>query len=210
MIILLGAIKGGSGKSTLAVSLSALLAGQGHDVVLVDADRQASAATWAADREGRNDVPPVSCVQKYGDITKTLLDLNKRYSHVVVDCAGHNSEELRCAMLAANVMLSPFRASQLDVDSAPKVADLIDQAKPFNKKLKCYAVLTVCPTNPANAEINDARLYLSQVKQFKVIEPVIYDRKAYRDCISAGLGVSETKNDKAQKEIESLWGAING
>jgi chromosome partitioning protein len=50
MIILTGSQKGGCGKSTTAVNLCAELAGQGHDVVLVDADRQATAANWAMDR----------------------------------------------------------------------------------------------------------------------------------------------------------------
>jgi chromosome partitioning protein len=40
MIILIGSQKGGCGKSTTAVNISAELAGRGHDVVLVDADRQ--------------------------------------------------------------------------------------------------------------------------------------------------------------------------
>ncbi|MGZ4038736.1 MAG: ParA family protein, partial [Bacteroidia bacterium] len=40
MIILIGSQKGGYGKSTTAVNICADLANQGHDVVLVDADRQ--------------------------------------------------------------------------------------------------------------------------------------------------------------------------
>jgi len=38
MIILIGGRKGGSGKSTITVNLSALLAKQGKDVIMVDAD----------------------------------------------------------------------------------------------------------------------------------------------------------------------------
>lgn len=38
MIILLGSYKGGCGKSTLATSIAAMLASNGADVVLVDAE----------------------------------------------------------------------------------------------------------------------------------------------------------------------------
>ncbi len=45
MIILIGSQKGGCGKSTTAVNICAELAKSGHDVVLVDADRQ---CTWGS------------------------------------------------------------------------------------------------------------------------------------------------------------------
>lgn len=51
-ILLIGSQKGGCGKSTLAANISAALAHAGKDVVLVDADRQCTAANWAGDRVG--------------------------------------------------------------------------------------------------------------------------------------------------------------
>lgn len=210
MIILLGSYKGGCGKSTLATSIAAMLAGQGGDVVLVDADRQSTASTWAADREADTSLPPVACVQKYDNIRQTLLDLDKRYSHVVVDCAGHDSKELRTGMTAAHVMLSPFRPSQPDLDTAPKLAALIDQAKEINDDLAVRAVLTMCPSNPAITEIQDSQEYLARIGGLSVITPCIFDRKVYRDAISAGKGVTEMTNDKAKAELLAVWEAING
>ena len=210
MIILLGSYKGGCGKSTLATSIAALLANNGADVVLVDADKQSTASTWAADRETLADVPPVACVQKYDNIRQTLLDLNNRYSHVVVDCAGHDSKELRTAMAAAHVMLSPFRPSQPDLDTAVKLAALVDQAKEINEPLKVFAVLTMCPSNPAITEISDAQAYLARVGGLQVIEPCVFDRKVYRDAICAGKGATEMTNDKAKAELVAVWSAING
>jgi chromosome partitioning protein len=210
MIILLGSYKGGCGKSTLATSLAALLAGKGSDVILVDADKQETASVWAADREASETKPLVPCIQKDGRIKQTLIDLDKRYSHVIVDCAGHDSEELRSAMLAADIMLSPFKASQPDLDTAKKLVKMINDAKDINEKLKTFAVLTMTPSNPAITEIQDAKNYLSSFAPLVVIEPCVYDRKAYRDAVCNGLGVTETNNEKAQGEIEAVWGAING
>jgi len=208
MIILLGSYKGGCGKSTLATSIAAMLASNGNDVVLVDADKQSTASTWAADREGLETVKRVSCVQKYDNVRQTLLDLDTRYSHVVVDCAGHDSKELRTAMTAAHIMLSPFRPSQPDLDTAPKLAALIDQAKEVNESLKVFAVLTMCPSNPSITEIRDAQAYLAQVSGLTVIEPCVHDRKVYRDAICEGKGATEMKNDKAKAELKAVWEAI--
>ena len=51
MIVLVGGEKGGVGKTTLAVNLAAMRARAGHDVLLVDADKQASANLWASIRD---------------------------------------------------------------------------------------------------------------------------------------------------------------
>ena len=211
MIILLGSYKGGCGKSTLATSLAAMLAGNGGDVVLVDADKQSTASNWAAEREANSSLPTVSCVQKYGNIRQTLLDLDKRYSHVVVDCAGHDSQELRSAITAAHVVLSPFRPSQPDLDTARRlVNDVIEPMLPAAaNNPRFYAVLTMCPSNPSVTEIQDAQAYLAQVSDLVVIDPCIYDRKAYRDAVVDGKGVTELVNDKAKAELLAVWGAIN-
>lgn len=209
MIITLGSYKGGCGKSTLATSLAAMLANNGADVVLVDADKQSTASTWAADRESL-ELPSVACVQKYDNIRQTVLDLDKRYSHVVVDCAGHDSKELRTGMTAAHVLLSPFKPSQPDLDTSRKLAALVEQAQEINERLRAFAVLTMCPSNPSITEIQDAQDYLKDVSTLQVIEPCVYDRKVYRDAICEGKGVTEMNNDKARAEILAVWEAIRG
>jgi len=73
MIILIGSQKGGCGKSTTAVNICATLAKNGQDVVLVDADRQCTAANWAMDRSANSSLSVVHCVQKYENIRAMRL-----------------------------------------------------------------------------------------------------------------------------------------
>lgn len=202
MIILLGSQKGGCGKSTLATNIAAALAATG-DVVLLDADPQGTSAQWSQDRED-TDAPRVACVQKHGNVKATIQDLAQRYQHVVVDASGRDSQELRTALLVANLVVCPFRPSQADVDTAQHLSDVISQARDFNESLRVAAVLTLCPTNPAITEIKDARDFLGEFDGMRPIKAVVYDRKVYRDALSSGLGATECKNPKAAAEIAAI------
>lgn len=204
MIILIGSQKGGCGKSTTAVNISAALAVNGADVVLVDSDRQATAANWANDRAEKPELPTVHIVQKYDNIRETLLDLNKRYDYVIVDAAGRDSRELRTGMTAAHYLIISFRPSQPDLDTLPKMQELIIQAKDLNPDLKVYGLITMSPTNPIIQESKQASDYLSDFPEIQLLKSVISDRKIYRDCMSEGLGVVEMANAKAKLELKAL------
>lgn len=204
MIVLIGSQKGGCGKSTTAVNICAELAKRGKDVVLIDADRQCTAANWAMDRSNNDSLPTVHCVQKYENIRETLQDLDKRYECVVVDAAGRDSRELRTGMTAAHILLVPFRPSQPDLDTLPNLQEIITQAKDLNPELSVYGLLTMAPTNPVVHEADEAREYLLDYPEIQLLNTILRDRKVYRDAMSEGMGVVELDNSKACNEIESL------
>ena len=204
MIILIGSQKGGCGKSTTAVNICAELAGSGHDVVLVDADRQCTSANWAMDRMENKTLAAVHCVQKYENIRDTLLDLDQRYEYVIVDAAGRDSRELRTGMTAAHILVVPFRPSQPDLDTLPNMQDIIIQAKDLNPALKVFGLITMAPTNPMIHEETDARDCLKDYPDIHLLTTLIKDRKVYRDAMSDGLGVVEMGNDKATAEIKNV------
>ncbi len=204
MIYLVGSQKGGVGKSTTTVNLAAELAKANRDVVIVDADRQGTSNNWTTDRNQVPGVPTVHCVQKYDNIRDTLLDLNERYQYVLVDAAGRDSRELRTGMTAAHVLIVPFRPSQPDLDTMPKMQELIIQARDLNPGLRTFGLLTMAPTNPVVNEAREAQEFLKDYPEIELLKTIVRDRKVYRDCMSEGLGVVEMDNGKAKAEIQLL------
>lgn len=204
MIVLIGSQKGGCGKSTTAVNICAQLAKSGHDVVLVDADRQCTSANWAMDRSANESLPIVHCIQKYENIRDTLLDLDQRYEHVIVDAAGRDSRELRTGMTAAHILLVPFRPSQPDLDTLPNLQEIITQAKDLNPGLSVKGLITMAPTNPVIHEAEEAREYLQDYPEIQLLTTIVRDRKVFRDAMSEGMGVVEMNNEKATEEILAL------
>jgi chromosome partitioning protein len=203
MIILVGSQKGGCGKSTLAVNLAAELKRLNKDVLLVDADRQGTASRWAQDRE-QTEQAHIPSVAQYDNIHSTLKELNTKYDYLVVDVAGRDSRELRTGMLAADLLVTPFRPSQADLDTLPHLEEVITQAGDMNPDLRCMAVLTLAPSNLQIKEAKEAKEYLSDFPVFEVAKTVVHDRKAYRDSLSEGLGVVEWRDSKAKAEIQLL------
>jgi len=201
MIIMFTSQKGGCGKSTTAVNLCAYLAQKNKDVILVDSDRQSTASNWVLDREEKKELPPVKNIQKYENISSTLLDLKNRYEYVIVDSPGRDSKEMRTGMTATDILIVPFRCSQPDLDTLPKMQEIIDQAKDFNPIMSVFAVLTMAPTNPSVNEIEESKRYVFEYKEFTLLDSIIFDRKVYRDSMSGGVGVVELHNQKAKQEI---------
>jgi chromosome partitioning protein len=216
MILLVGGRKGGSGKSTIAMNICAALAQVGKDVMLVDADKQASSAGWSLERStNKPDKGAVHCVQKYDEIHKTLVDLDKRYDYVVVDAAGRDSPELRSSMVVAHTLLIPVRPSQLDLNTIPDMQKIINDSRIINPSLRVLAVLSMGPTNPIIQETDEAKEFLSEFPEIKLLTTIIRDRKIYRDSIPEGLGVVEIDNAsesarKAKREIADLIQEIYG
>ncbi|OXJ06747.1 division plane positioning ATPase MipZ [Burkholderia sp. HI2500] len=204
MIVLVGGEKGGVGKSTLASNLVVHLAHHEVDVVLVDTDGQATCARFIERRDEAGIHPSVPCVQRTGDVASTLRDLARRYQVIVVDAGGRDSRELRTALAVANLFLTPIRASQADLETLPKVNELIGLARGLNPELKAAAVLSMAPSNPVIREVEDARELLTEFDQLELADTVIRDRKVYRDALLGGRGVVELDNSQARAEIQLL------
>lgn len=207
MIIVIGSRKGGTGKTTLATNIACTLAYK-KSVILVDADRQPSASEWCDERDNRADIPRISCIQKYGKIHEQLIDFNKRYDHVVVDCSGKDSIELRSSLTCADIVITPVRPSQTDLNTLQALSDIIEDARLNNQNMKSYGLLTMSPTNPQINEIQEAKEFLLHYPIFTPVNQLIYDRKIYRDCLADGRGVIESGNDKAADEIKGLMQEI--
>jgi chromosome partitioning protein len=204
MICLIASQKGGTGKSTITCNVAAALAGLNKDVIMVDADRQITSSEWWYERKLSNpDQPKVHCVQKRGDIDETLVDFNRRYEFVLIDVAGRGeSDEMHSALQVCDIVLIPFRPSQIDISTHSYMINAIKNARRTNPKLKAYSLLSIAPTNPGTKEIGLAQEAFAGCPEITLLGSIIYDRLIYRDAMGFGLGVTEM-NGKSNSEISS-------
>ncbi len=202
-VITFGTQKGGPGKSTGATNMAVRLQQLGYSVILVDADAQRNSSDWAEYREENANLKSIPCVQKLGNVRDTLLELNNHYDFVIVDAAGRDSRELRTALFASHVLVMPFRPSQFDLNTIPKMHEIIEDAKDRNPNLVCMAYLSQAPTHTLNTESSDTKIILKKC-DFYLMRTVICERKIYRSSVSDGMGVVESSNHKAKHEVQSF------
>ncbi|WP_406857222.1 AAA family ATPase [Alsobacter sp. KACC 23698] len=210
MITVIGGAKGGTGKSTVATNLAVMNARQGADVLLVDADEQATATDFTLMRnQTLAQGAGYTCVSLTGRALATeLRRLAPKYDRIVIDLGGGNQASQRGALALADVCLLPFGPRSFDVWTLQRAADVIDEARALNPGLKALAFLNRADAQGADNESAGAIIRAQPSLTF--IPTPLVNRKSYPRASSVGLGVVEfTPSDaKACAEIEALYEAV--
>ena len=208
MIILVGGEKGGTGKTTIATNLAAMRTIRGHDILLVDTDKQGSASAWSNIRDVNDIKNRVPNVQKFGsNLGADIKDLKNRYEDIIIDAGGRDSVELRAAMTIADFMYIPVQASQFDIWTLSIMNDLVAKAKGFNPNLVPNILINRAATNPIVNEVQEAKNVLQDFENLKLLHLVLKERISYRKAAKNGLSVIELEKPdlKAINEMTMLY-----
>jgi chromosome partitioning protein len=216
MIVTVGNTKGGVGKTTLGFQLALARRLAGHDVLLVDADRQGSAQIAVGIRSEAGRSPALSCVQ-YADgrlLRAQVAPLAAKHDDTIIDAGGRDSEALRVALGRSDVLLVPVQPRAVDVWSLAGIADLVEQAQRVREDdgrpaLRALAVLNLADpgANPDNA---DALAALAEFPQLVPIAALIRRRKAVANAMAHGMSVFEMspRDAKATEEFAALCAQV--
>ena len=170
MIIIAGGIKGGSGKTTVATNLAVIRAGQGRDVLLVDADDQETATDFTNLRNERGeDIAQYTGIKLTGAAVRTeILRLVPKYQDIIIDTGGRDTSSQRAALSVADVLLVPFVPRSFDVWTIEKVGDLVAEMRTVNPKLKAFTFLN--RADPRGQDNDDAGQVLRDCEALQFID----------------------------------------
>jgi chromosome partitioning protein len=127
MNIVVSNVKGGVGKTTTCVYLAASAVEQGYaSVMLVDADRQASAAEWFED----NPVDGVDLVEAPSErtVTRAMADSD---SVVVIDTPPGDERIVKAALARADSVVIPTRAGGVEPTRVAATLELVPDGVPY-------------------------------------------------------------------------------
>jgi chromosome partitioning protein len=197
--------KGGVGKTTLSVHLATSLAMAGHKVLLVDADPQASALDWSAQRETGQIAKgfPVVGLPK-DSLHRELAHICRDYEWTIIDGPPGANKIARSAVVASDLVVIPVQPSPFDIWATDEIEKIVDECASIKPDLLTrFLINRLIPGTTLGNEIQEE---LSK-RMFAVFETPIRNRTEYAKAARHGLTVLETEpRGPATAEI-NLWTA---
>lgn len=193
--------KGGTGKTTLATNLAWVLA-ETANVLLVDADPQASALNWVA---GQSENVGALTVQgtETDDVPRLIRSkAADDYDWIIIDGPPGITKTTADAVRVADVVLIPVQPSPLDVWAAADIVAAVQARQNTTRgKPKAAFVITMAqPRTRLSRQIDEA---LAE-SGIPVLQARTTRRVAYPNAINDGNAVTVGRDQTARNEILAI------
>lgn len=202
-ILALAGQKGGAGKTTTALALAVEWHARGARVLLVDADPQGSARTWAeVAHELGVEAPTVVAMGAGLHRPEHLPSLAAGRDVVIVDCPPRLDVVQRSALLVCDLVLLPCGPSTIDAWALAASLDLVREARSLRPELDAAILLTrKVPRTVVGAE---ARGVFGSTKLDVLATELCY-RVDYQVAPAAGMGpTTYAPKGAAAAEVRAL------
>lgn len=208
MILAIAGTKGGIGKSTLAANLAVEAMEFGLRTLVVDADPQASCMRWAQCAHTRGvRVPTVTAVGEGFYKDDHLANLARGFELTVLDCPPRVGTGLKGALMVADLVVVPCRASHVDVWGLQDTVELIREARKVRRSpLDAVVVLSgVKPRTTMGKSVREAIAVLG----LPILATEVCDRADYQSVLGGGVTLRKhSARGEALREMRALFSEL--
>ncbi|MGK7247435.1 division plane positioning ATPase MipZ [Buttiauxella agrestis] len=204
-----GSDKGGVGKTTTVANVASALTNKGKSVGILKSDKNANLLNWNLKRQ-QNGLPAIPVYEAYGDISKEIKRLSSIHDTLLVDCAGHDSQEFRSAITVADILITLVKpSSSFERDTLTEVTDKVRKAQKVNPTLQPWVLLTRIETNKPS-KVKDAieldKLLRSDPVWIQPLRTRLAALDIFESACNEGAGVHDvargTSLGKAKGQVE--------
>lgn len=191
--------KGGVGKSTLSTNYAAWLARSGTKTLLIDADPQGTASTWASLREN----PDFQTIALSRDnMAMEIMEFVKSYDHVVIDGPPRAEKLARAIIIASDLVVIPIEPSGASNWAASETVTQINEARIIKPSQKAVFLVTRKIGNTVlGREISD----IASEHETPILKNAVYQRVAFAESLTMGKTIFEwSPNTPAARDINLI------
>lgn len=174
MVVTVASLKGGVGKTTTAVHMAAYVSG-GEPVVLVDADSERSALSWAELGE-----LPFRVEEGHRDSLARQVRALARTSVVIIDTPPNDREILHRASILGDHVLVPLKPTGVDVNRLRPTLELLRDVEATRGDLDVAILFTHWDGRKVLA-----REAIEALGRFPVLDTKIRDLTRYEQSFGA-------------------------
>ncbi|MCG8488997.1 MAG: ParA family protein [Candidatus Thiodiazotropha sp.] len=204
MITVIGSLKGGSGKSTVTFNLAVWLEMAEADVLVIDADPQATLSDVSEVRSEEG-FEPFLTIKSGSALSRKKL---AGYDEVLIDVGASDIESMKLALALADRVVIPVPPSQADIWSTQRFINFLDEAVD-GERPELLTFINRADTHHAIRESDEAAAALVSLPDVRFIKHRLCQRTVFRRSFSEGLAVYELDpRGKGSKEFYALTAAL--
>ncbi|MES9816011.1 MAG: AAA family ATPase [Candidatus Thiodiazotropha sp.] len=204
MITVIGSLKGGSGKSTVTFNLAVWLEMAEAEVLVIDADPQATLSDVSEVRTEEGYEPYLNIKNASALSRKKLAG----YDEVLIDVGTSDIDSMKLALALADRVVIPVPPSQADIWSTQRFINFLDEAVDGDRP-DLLAFINRADTHHAIRESDEAAAALVSLSDVDYIKNRLCQRTVFRRSFSEGLAVYELDpRGKGSKEFYALTAAL--
>ncbi|MET0070776.1 MAG: AAA family ATPase [Candidatus Thiodiazotropha sp.] len=204
MITVIGSLKGGSGKSTVTFNLAVWLEMAEAEVLVVDADPQATLSDVSEVRTEEGYEPFLN-IKDASALSRKKL---RGYDEVLIDVGTSDIDAMKLALALADRVVIPVPPSQADIWSTQRFISFLDEAV-GGERPELLTFINRADTHHAIRESDEAAAALVSLPDVEFIKYRLCQRTVFRRSFSEGLAVYELDpRGKGSKEFYALTAAL--
>ncbi|MCG8103397.1 MAG: AAA family ATPase [Candidatus Thiodiazotropha endolucinida] len=204
MITVIGSLKGGSGKSTVTFNLAVWLEMAEAEVLVIDADPQATLSDVSEVRTEEGYEPYLNIKNASALSRKKLAG----YDEVLIDVGTSDIDSMKLALALADRVVIPVPPSQADIWSTQRFINFLDEAVDGDRP-DLLAFINRADTHHAIRESDEAAAALVSLPDVDFIKYRLCQRTVFRRSFSEGLAIYELDpRGKGSKEFYALTAAL--
>lgn len=214
-ILAVKGVKGGVGKTTFTTNVAITFSVLKYRTALIDLDPELGVFKLLDSRRLNNEAAPQ--VDNYQvnspfELQKLMDRLQDEYEVIIFDTPGLDDGLTNAALRYCDLVICPFQASLLDLETARKVDNSLTKLKASNPDVEIRAIINRLTTHHSKRpkKIKQVQDSFEGWDNLKLMKSYLSNRDAFMDSLDDDQGVIEYTDMKAAEEIKDVFTEIIG